>query len=104
MKRLIITLVVLVVGVAALGYFEGWYQASTRQNDHKAELNISIDKDKIHDDAQRAKQAAENAGKELIDKSKEGVHRLGRELERTGVDDRQPPDSSDHHDDQHEDK
>jgi hypothetical protein len=99
MKRLIIALVVLVVGVAALGYYEGWYQASTRQSDHKAELNITIDKDKIHDDAERTKQAAENAGKDLIDKSKQGVHRLGRELDKTGGDDRQPPDSSERHDD-----
>jgi hypothetical protein len=84
MRKLIIALVVIVVGVAALGYYEGWFQASTRQSDHKADLRVTIDKDKIRDDAERAKEEVQSAGKELIDKTKEGAHRLGRALEKTG--------------------
>jgi len=86
MKRLAIVVVVVFVGLAALGFYQGWFQFATESTDHKTQLNLTIDKDKIHGDTEKARQESEDLGKELKDEVKQGAHTLGRTLQKAGDD------------------
>jgi beta-lactam-binding protein with PASTA domain len=48
MRRLLFVLVVLVVGVAALGYHQGWFTVS-------ADNSVTVDKEKLKEDQEKAK-------------------------------------------------
>ncbi|HVC93231.1 MAG TPA: hypothetical protein VND64_06040 [Pirellulales bacterium] len=86
MKRFVIAVVVVFVGLAALGVYQGWFQFATERTDHKMQLNITIDKDKFHGDTERARQESEDLGKEMKDEAKQGARTLGRTLQKAGGD------------------
>jgi hypothetical protein len=75
MKRLliglVIVLVLVVVGVAGLGFSQGWWQLSTAGTDGN-KIPVSVDKEKIEQDKEKAKEKIEQ-GKE---KAKEKVQEL----------------------------
>ncbi len=67
MKKSIITiLLVLLVGLVALGFYRGWFALSSHSPDagnNKVDLNLTIDPDKVKDDADTLKdKAAELTG------------------------------------------
>jgi uncharacterized lipoprotein YehR (DUF1307 family) len=69
MKRILVLLLVLVVGVAALGYYRGWFEFSTEHTGQKSNVTFTIDEDKIRKDSEKAKEKvkeAEEAVKEKI--------------------------------------
>jgi hypothetical protein len=90
MKRLTIALVILVAGLAIVGFYEGWFKIATEKSDHKASMNITVDKDKIHEDSERGKQELGELGKEFKEKTKQGARDLGRSLQKAGSDERAP--------------
>jgi hypothetical protein len=47
MRRLLVVLVVLLAGVAALGYYRGWFTVSTNA--------VTLDKEKLQEDEEKAK-------------------------------------------------
>jgi hypothetical protein len=57
MKNLLVALVLIVAGVAAFGFYRGWFQVSTGDAEHKSDITISVDKDKISADEKKAKEA-----------------------------------------------
>jgi hypothetical protein len=68
MNRTIITvLLVLLVGVVAVGFYRGWFALSSRSADagsNKVNVNLTVDRDKIQEDAEAVKtRAAELTGK-----------------------------------------
>jgi hypothetical protein len=71
MRKLLIFLLVLVVAVAALGYYRGWFQVSTAQGpEGKTENKVVVDPAKVKSDVTGAqKRALEAVGKGT---SKEG--------------------------------
>jgi hypothetical protein len=52
MRRLLFVLVVLVAGVAALGYYRGWFTVS---GDADRGINMRVDKEKLKEDEEKAK-------------------------------------------------
>ena len=54
MKRLFLLLVVMALGVGAFGLYRGWWNIQSGGNDGKSGLTVTVDKDKIHDDKEKA--------------------------------------------------
>ena len=57
MKNLLVVLVLVAAGVAAFGFYRGWFEISTGDADHKPHVTITVDKDKIGEDEQKLKDA-----------------------------------------------
>ena len=68
MKRFLITIVlVLFVGLVAAGFYRGWFALSSRSPEagsNKVNVNLTVDGDKMQEDAETVKKkAAELTGK-----------------------------------------
>jgi hypothetical protein len=53
MKNLLVVIVVIVAGIAAFGFYRGWFRVSTGD----ADVTISVDKDKFGEDEKKLKDA-----------------------------------------------
>ena len=62
MRFLLVLAVLLLVGVAGLGFYQGWFHLSTNSTDQKPSATITVDKDKIHADEEMAKEKVEGLG------------------------------------------
>jgi len=69
MRRIFAFLVVIAIGVAVLGYYRGWFTVSSSSGDHEAGVNVTIDKDKLKEDKEKAKQQIKEKTKGLSDKA-----------------------------------
>jgi DNA/RNA endonuclease YhcR with UshA esterase domain len=68
-KNLVVVVVLLLVGIAGVGFYRGWFQLSTNNTDSQPSATITVDKGKIHEDEQKAKntlQGLENGTKEKV--------------------------------------
>ena len=77
MNRTIITvLLVLVVGVVAVGFYRGWFTLSSRNPDagsNKVNVNLTLDRDKMQEDASAVqKKTTELVGKVTDQATKPG--------------------------------
>ena len=54
-RGLMFVVVLLLVGIAGLGFYRGWFHLSTNGTDEKPGATVTMDKDKIHEDEQKAK-------------------------------------------------
>jgi hypothetical protein len=70
MGRLLAVLVVLVVGVAALGYYQGWFKVSKAQTEQGQSVTVAVDKDKIEADKKRAKEKVQDVAGQIKEKAK----------------------------------
>ncbi len=75
MNRFLIVLVLLVAAVVGLGFYLGWWGLSTDSTNQKTNINITVDKDKIRKDAEKAKEKVHEAGLEMKE-------RIGAESEK----------------------
>jgi hypothetical protein len=64
-SRLITALVVIVLAVAAVGYYLDWFHVSTSRTNDQTDINITVDKDKIKKDEQKARESIQDAGREV---------------------------------------
>jgi hypothetical protein len=69
--------VLFLVGIAGVGFYRGWFQLSTDTADHTSSATITVDKEKIQADEQKAKdemqvfrQAAKEKTGQWADKAK----------------------------------
>ena len=62
MKTLAFVFVLLLVGIVVLGFSRGWFQLSTDTANQRPNATISVDKDKIHADEQKAKDTVQGLG------------------------------------------
>jgi hypothetical protein len=60
--RFLIVLLLLVVGVVGFGFYRGWFRAASHSADGKADVTITVDKDKVQSDAKDAKAKVQGAG------------------------------------------
>ncbi len=67
MKQLAIALVLVVIGVAALGVYRGWFTAYTGDTGHGGNLTIGIDQDKIREDEAKVKEKVHGLGGKAAD-------------------------------------
>ena len=69
MRAFLIVVIVLLVGIAALGFYRGWFRLSPDSTDQKSSATFTVDQDKINADGDEAKESFQ----ELGDKAKEAV-------------------------------
>jgi hypothetical protein len=71
MQRLLSLLVLVVIGVVALGYYQGWFVVSKTDSEKSVNVNVAVDKDKINADKERAKEKLQD----LSGKAKAGAEK-----------------------------
>jgi hypothetical protein len=74
MKRLFVLLVLVAAGVAGLGFYLGWFNLTTETTgDGKSSVTVTVDKDKIRDDKQKAEEKAKALEKDVKEKTVDKV-------------------------------
>lgn len=71
--RVMKTIVVLGLCVAALGYYRGWFTVSSHGRDaesNKVGVNLTVDPDKVKEDVGRVKEKTTGLGNQATDKAK----------------------------------
>lgn len=58
MRKFLGTLVIVVAAIAALGWMRGWFDIATVSEESETNIELRIDKDKIKQDAEAAKEKA----------------------------------------------
>ena len=69
MRTLVFVVVVLLAGIASVGFYRGWFGLSTNNTDQKPSATITVDKDKIHADEEMAKEKVEGLGQKAKEKT-----------------------------------
>ena len=69
MKSIIFALVLIAAGVVGLGYYMGWIQFSSGSSDNKANITLSVNKDKIQEDKDKAVDKVHDLGQHAKDKT-----------------------------------
>jgi hypothetical protein len=76
MKRLFFLLVLAAVAIGVLGFYQGWFALTTSTTvDGKQNLGVTVDKDKIKDDAAKAEQKTKDLAEKAKDKTVDTVNR-----------------------------
>jgi hypothetical protein len=65
MKALFLVAVVLLVGIAGVGFYRGWFGLSTDNTDQKPSATLTVDKDKIHADEEKVQAFGHEAKEKL---------------------------------------
>ncbi len=55
MRTLLVIAVLLLVGIAGVGFYQGWFRVSTEGTDQQPSTTLTVDKDKIHEDKELVK-------------------------------------------------
>ena len=63
MKTILIVLVLIVVGGAALGFSRGWFHLASRSSPDNADVTVSVNKDKMEADKDQVVDKAHNLGR-----------------------------------------
>ena len=53
MKGFLFALVLVLAGVIGFGFYRGWFSTGVDTTDHKSNLNLSVDRDRVRDDTNR---------------------------------------------------
>ena len=72
MRTLMFVVILLAVGIAGVGYYRGWFAFSTSGTGQMPSATITVDKNKFHEDEQKAKDDVQGAGQ----KAKQNVGNL----------------------------
>jgi hypothetical protein len=56
MNRLLGVLVLLLACLAGLGFYRGWFRLSTDRTEQKTDITVTVDRDKIRQDEEKAKE------------------------------------------------
>jgi hypothetical protein len=62
MKQIVVVLLLIVAGVACLGFYRGWFTASSGDTPHGANVTIGVDQDKIRADEAKVKEKIQGLG------------------------------------------
>ena len=71
MKALFGAILLLVICIICLGFYQGWFHITTHGTDQKSSATITVDKDKIRADESKAKEKMEEFGQKAKDKTGE---------------------------------
>jgi hypothetical protein len=69
MTRLLTLLIVLVVCIGALGFYQGWFSIGSTSSEGKSHITLEVDKEKIREDEKKA----EDKAKDLEHRAKDKV-------------------------------
>jgi len=62
MNRLLALFLLLVAGVGGLGFYLGWWNIGSNSVDNKANITLTVDKDKIQQDEKKAMDKVKDLG------------------------------------------
>jgi len=79
MNRIVIVLLLLVIGVVALGFYQGWFHFSTGQAGDKSSMTITVDQDKIRKDKDQAVEKTQEAGQSIKEKTGSATEKVKEE-------------------------
>ena len=65
MKGLFIAFVVLMAVVIGVGFYRGWWNFASDSTDTKVHLNVTVDKNKIHEDKETALKKVQDLGHDV---------------------------------------
>lgn len=88
MKNLLIVVVVLIVAVAALGFYRGWFHVASASADGESNLTLTVDKDKMKEDKAKAMDRVHELGHQAKDTAGEPAEKSGK---REAAPSAQPP-------------
>ena len=71
MRKLAVVVVLLLAGIVGFAFYRGWFRVSTDNANHMPSATITVDKNKIHDDEQRAKETVGGSGQKAKEKTVE---------------------------------
>ncbi len=64
MRTLFVVVVLLLVIIAGVGFYQGWFHLSTNSTDQESSATITVDKEKIHQDEQTVKDKMPDFGQD----------------------------------------
>ena len=79
MKGLLTVIVLLVLGIAAFGFYQGWFKMSTDNTDHKSNVTFSVDQDKFKADEEKAKEKVQDFGHKAKEKTGDRTDKVEQE-------------------------
>ena len=62
MKGMIFVFLLVIAGVVGLGFYMGWFQVSSGSDGNKASITLSVDKNKIQEDKDKAVNKLQDVG------------------------------------------
>jgi uncharacterized protein (UPF0333 family) len=68
MTRMLLALVLIVTVVASLGFYMGWFHFSSGSDGNSAHVTVSMDKDQIQEDKDKAVDKVQDLGQQAKDK------------------------------------
>jgi hypothetical protein len=69
MRTLLVVLVLLVAGIAGLGFYRGWFSLASDSVDAQSNITLTVDTDKIQEDKKTAIANAQDFGHQMEDKA-----------------------------------
>jgi hypothetical protein len=69
MRTLMFVAILFLVGIVGVGFYRGWFQISTDTANQRPSATITVDKDKIHTDEQKAKDEMQSFRQEAKEKT-----------------------------------
>jgi hypothetical protein len=70
MGRFLAVVAILLAAVGCLGFYLGWFHLSTDRSDQKTNITITVDKEKIKEDKEKAVEKVEGVGEKVKEKVK----------------------------------
>ena len=67
MSRMLIVLVLIVAVVAGLGFYMGWFHFSSGSDNNDAHITVSVDKDQVQKDMDKAADKVETTTQQAPD-------------------------------------
>jgi len=68
MKGALLVLALILAGVVGLGFYLGWFHFSSGSDDKNAHITVSLDKDQIQKDKDKAVDKVQDLGQQAKDK------------------------------------
>jgi hypothetical protein len=65
MRGLLALCVILVIAVVVVGYYRDWFTVASTNDDQKTNIQVTVDKGKIKEDEQRAKEKLQKMGSQI---------------------------------------
>jgi hypothetical protein len=74
MKGLLTVLVLLALVICGVGFYRGWFEFSTGKSEDKTTISVTVDKNKIKEDEEKAKDKMQDLGRQVKDKNQDKAH------------------------------
>jgi hypothetical protein len=71
MRNLIFLLVVLAIAIGIYGYYQSWFQVTEQKSDSKLDIGVTVDKNKVREDTEKAKEKLRDLKNQATEKTKD---------------------------------